>query len=246
MKNDIQDFVKTRPPLFWWLLLNILAITFAICSWVVCLNLFRDPTHPLSYELMYKVGRVPKLEAFLSKKSLPKISKTATAVEIDSLFRKFNNDEIAEFNKAVLREYLTNYHKSELLTCLIGDYTVISARPLDSDDFLSSGIVVRAQSTIQPEIDVPPVPYPVRVEIYYLGADFSKDTFLPGQLISLNKYEDCAALINVSQYDTKEGDSLFLSLVPLRAGPVSDAEKKVLYKISPPEKANLKAGFPAR
>lgn len=246
MRNDIQDFVKTRPPLFWWLLLNILAITFAIVSWVVCLNLFRDPTHPLSYELMFKVGRVPELEAFPSKRSLPKIHKTATAVEADSLFRKFSANDLLEFNTAILREYLTNYNKGVLLTCLTGEFTVISSRALDSEDFLSPGIIVKAQSTIQPEVDAPPVPYPVRVEIFYPGVDIPKGTFSPGQLISLNKYRNCAALINVSHYDTKEGASLFLSLVALRTGPLLDEEKKRLFIISPPEKANPKAGLPAR
>jgi hypothetical protein len=59
-KQEIEEFVKSRPPLFWWLLANILAIAFAITSWVICLNLFRDPTNAKSYQLMIKVGRLPQ------------------------------------------------------------------------------------------------------------------------------------------------------------------------------------------
>lgn len=246
MKNDLQDFVKTRPPLFWWLILNILAITFAISSWIVCLNLFRDPTHPLSYELMFKVGRVPELQAFPTQRSLPKVQKTASAVEADTIFRQFSPDDLQKFNKTILREYLTNYRQSELLTCLVGEFTVISARPLDEEDFLSPGLLVRAQATIQPEADAAPIPYPVQIELFYLGEDIPKDTFSPGHLISLKKNQDCAALINVSHSDSAEGNSLFLSLVPLRSGPVRDDEKATLFTITPPEKANPKAGLPAR
>ncbi|MGE9267947.1 MAG: hypothetical protein ACQKBY_07605 [Verrucomicrobiales bacterium] len=244
-KEELQDFVKTRPPLFWWLLLNILAITFAISSWVVCLNLFRDPTHPLSYELMFKVKRVPELEAY-HERTLPRGVKTADPVELDALLRKLTPEQRAAFNNDILREYLTNYKRSELLTYIEGSFRIESLRPLTADDFLPSGLLLHCQAVIKAESTGQPLPYPVTLALYLPANEFPADAFSPGDLIELNKKGHGVALIHVSIEENSDGDSLALSAVHLRAGQFASPEDRPPLRITPPLKANPKAPFPPR
>jgi len=64
MPQSRSEDSKKGPPMFWWLLANILAIAFAVSSWVICLNLFRDPTNPTSYKLMMMAKRLTPLESY--------------------------------------------------------------------------------------------------------------------------------------------------------------------------------------
>ena len=146
-KQEIEEFVKSRPPLFWWLLANILAIAFAITSWVICLNLFRDPTNAKSYQLMIKVGRLDPLEKFIPT-SAPKPRRTADPPELEAEFERFKNEDLQALNHELLRAYVTNYDKSEFLTYVKGEFKILSTRTLTDEDFLPSGIVVKAQAQV--------------------------------------------------------------------------------------------------
>ena len=147
---DLRDLTRKRPPLFWWLLANILAIAFAIASWVVCLNLFRDPTHPTSYEWMLKVGRIDPLESF-SPTTAPTPVKVSSPLELEAQFQSISDDELVVLNHELRRSYLTNFERSRTLTYVTGEFRILEVRALTSDDFLTSGAVVKAQALIRPD-----------------------------------------------------------------------------------------------
>ncbi|MDA7506482.1 hypothetical protein N9A89_02695 [Akkermansiaceae bacterium] len=243
-QDDIDDFTKSRPPLFWWFLANILAIAFAITSWVVCLDLFRDPTNPTSYQLMVKVGRLDPLEKF-EPTSAPRPRRTSGPLALEAEFERFKNEDRDTLNHELLRSYVTNYKKSKFLTYIKGEFKVISSRALTDDDLLPSGVVVRAQAQERPSSVADPLDYPVFIECIFPTKDDATAIFKSGDVLVLGKEKvrDCAAILHVGTLDY-EGDSvLYLTVVPLCGynHPLPDGKK---ITISPPETANVGAPFP--
>ena len=241
-KQEIEEFVKSRPPLFWWLLANILAIAFAITSWVICLNLFRDPTNAKSYQLMIKVGRLDPLEKFIPT-SAPKPRRTADPPELEAGFERFKNEDLQALNHELLRAYVTNYDKSEFLTYVKGEFKILSTRTLTDEDFLPSGIVVKAQAQVKPDSLSDPLDYPVFIECIFPTDDDAIALFAPGDSLVLEKVRDCAAILHVSSIDYEGDKVLYLTVVPLCGDnyPLPDGKQ---IKVKPPKTANVGAPLP--
>ena len=242
LRSDSDDYRKKRPPLFWWLLANILAIAFAITAWVVCLNLFRDPTNPTSYDLMMKVGRIDPLEAF-TQKTAPEPLDTKTSQELEARFIAYGRSDLETLNRELLRAYLTNFKKPKFLTYVHGEFRIIGVRELAEDDFLSPGVVVKAQALARPDPVADPIPYPVFIECLFPSESATSESFLVGNTLMLKKQRNCAAILNVGTTDFEDRSVLFLTLVPLVTGDFKP-ETGETFKIAPPKMANVKAPLP--
>ena len=232
-----------RPPFFWWFLANTLAIAFAITSWVVCLNLFRDPTNPASYKWMTKVGRVDTLVHF-SSSNVPEPATVSGPRELEARFANFGKSELASLNREFLREYLTNFDKAPLLTVLTGEFRVTEARALSSNDFLFPGIVVKAQALVRPDPVADPLPYPVFIECIFPSTEASPDLFPAGESFVLKKESHSAALLNVAMTNHEDREMIFASVVPLNSTKFIPPQGHA-FQIKPPEQANLTSQFPA-
>ena len=55
--KDLTEIIRKRPPIFWWILANLLAGAFAVASWTVCLYVFNFPERARNYELLRKLER---------------------------------------------------------------------------------------------------------------------------------------------------------------------------------------------
>lgn len=247
-KQDLEDFVKRRPPMFWWMLANVLAITFAIGSWVVCLNLFRDPTHPKSYQLMLKVGRLAPLEHFKAT-SAPRPKKTAGPLALEAQFQKFQSDDLKALNRELLESYLTNYKKTTFLTYVQGDFKIIESRALTAEDFLPQGVIVKAQALVTSKKTSDPIPYPVFIQCLYPSENASPDHFPAGNTLKIvqrssQKTPNCAAVIHVQPVEYDGDDALNLTLIPLCAVDYITPRGETI-KISPPKGALVGAPLPA-
>lgn len=247
--SDPDDFRRKRPPLFWWLLANILAIAFAISAWIVCLNLFRDPTHPTSYKLMMKVGRIDPLESFTREKTkdgvrVPNPQKVLNAQELEIQFQSYSNSDLEAINQELKRAYLTNFKKPKFLTYVTGEFRIIGVKSLTESDFLRSGVIVKAQALVRPDAVADPIPYPVFIECLFPSENASPESFQVGNTLMLEKQRDCAAILNVGTTEFEDRSALFLTLVPLAAGNYQP-EGGASFKISPPEMANLEGSLPA-
>jgi hypothetical protein len=242
LRSDSDDYRKKRPPLFWWLLANILAIAFAITAWVVCLNLFRDPTNPTSYDLMMKVGRIDPLEAF-TQKTAPDPLDTQSSQELEARFIAYGQSDLDTLNRELLRAYLTNFKNPKFLTYVHGEFRIIGVRELKEDDFLSPGVVVKAQALARPDPVADPIPYPVFIECLFPSESATSESFLVGNTLMLEKQRDCAAILNVGSTDFEDRSVLFLTLVPLATGDFKP-ETGATFKIAPPKMANVKAPLP--
>ena len=237
-----DDHRKKQPPLFWWLLANILAIAFAITAWIVCLNLFRDPTNPTSYELMMKVGRIDPLEAF-TRKTAPSPQKVNSPQKLETQFKSFGKADLETLNRELRRAYLTNYEKPKYLTYVEGEFEIKEIRELSSEDFLSPGVVVKAQALVRPDAVADPIPYPIFTEIIFPSKDAALESFSVGNTLMLKKQRNCAAILNVGTTDFEDRSVLFLTLIPLASESFQNGEMPSV-KITPPAKANLKASLP--
>ncbi len=244
-RSQFDDSPIKRPPLFWWLLANILAIAFAITAWIVCLNLFRDPTNPTSYEMMMKVGRIAPLEAFIGK-SVPPAKKVSSAQELEAQFKSFSKSDLETLNRELRRSYLTNYKKPKFLTFVRGEFKILELRELGADDFLNPGIVVKAQALVRPDAVADPIPYPVFVEILFPTEEEALQNFQIGKTLRLRMQKnqrDCAAILNVGATDFEDRKALLLTLVPLNAVKYK-TENGTPFQIKPPNMANLRAPLP--
>lgn len=246
-KKDLEDFVKSRPPMFWWLLANVLAITFAISSWVVCLNLFRDPTHPTSYNWMLKVNRIAPLEAF-NATNAPRPKKTADPLALEAQFQKFKGDDLIALNHELLKSYLTNYQKAKFLTYVKGDFKIIETRKLTENDFLPEGVVVKAQAMVTSKKTTDSIDYPLFIECLFPSANATPEHFPTGKTLKIvqrsrQKTPNCAAVIHVDSVEYDSDKALYLTLIPLCAIDYKTPNKETI-KITPPEGANVDAPFP--
>jgi hypothetical protein len=232
---------KKRPPLYWWFLANILALAFAITSWLICLNVFRDPTNPKSYEWMLKVGRIKPLQAF-QQKDLPEESFLNNPVELESRYQSYSQEDLDTLNQELKRAYLTNFKKAPFLTYVTGKYKIQSFRKLTQSDFLFPGIVIQAQALITREELPDPIPYPVFLECVFPTKQPHEKSFEVGDLLELEKQPLYPALIHVEKTKLDERDALTLKVIALHAVDYTTPQKKTL-SISPPEKANVAAAI---
>ncbi|MDB4652966.1 hypothetical protein OAE39_01690 [Akkermansiaceae bacterium] len=242
-RQDFEDLPKKRAPLFWWFLANILAITFAIISWIVCLNLFRDPTNPTSYKLMMKVGRLEAPAAF-SLRDTPVPQQGSDPKELEAQFQSYSRSDLETLNKELRRAYLTNFEKPKFLTYVTGEYRVIGVEKLTEDDFLSPGIVVKAQALIRPDVVADPLPYPVFIECLFPSKDATIESFQVGNTLMLEKQRNCAAILNVGETVFEDRKTVFVTVVPL-AAVEQTTESGSTFKITPPAMANPEASLPA-
>lgn len=239
---DLDLSVKKKPPLYWWFLANILALAFAITSWVVCLDLFRDPTNPQSYDLMLKVGRISPLEAF-QREDLPEERSVSNPLELEARYQSYGKSELETLNQELKRAYLTNFRQAPYLTYVTGNYKILEVRNLTKEDFLYPGVAVRTQALVIRDQVTDPIPYPVFLECIFPTPDPVEDAFQEGNVIMLEKRQNYAALIHVGTTEFDERSALFLSVVPLHATKFTSPSEKS-FTIRPPEKANVAAGLP--
>ena len=242
-RSDFDEFPKKRAPLFWWFLANILAVSFAITSWIVCLNLFRDPTNPTSYKLMMKVGRLESPIAF-SPLETPVPMKDSDPKELEAQFQSFSQTDLEILNKELRRAYLSNFKKPKFLTYVTGEYRIIGVENLTEDDFLSPGIVVKAQALIRPDVVADPLPYPVFLECLFPSKDATTESFQLGNTLTLIKQRECAAILNIGETVFEDRDTVFVTVVPL-AAVEHTTESGSTFTITPPVMANPEASLPA-
>ena len=64
MPHPKEEFVPRRPAWFWWALANLLALCFAVTSWVLALEIFGRPDVPHNYQLLLDMGRAPAFKSY--------------------------------------------------------------------------------------------------------------------------------------------------------------------------------------
>ncbi len=242
MPRTIEEPPPRRPAYFWWLLANALALCFAIVSWSFCLYVFGNPEFPRNYEILGKLGRLPKLKRY-TVLDVP----NGNAFAPKELYKKYfgiTSGDMVRVNSLLMRNYLTNFDSPLLLTYVEGDYQVTDVRRLAKADFFNPGVVIRAQALVKPDDFTKPAPYPVFIE-YLFPTDQSAAAgyFKQGDILSVKKSPNCAAVVHVSKVINDDEPALLLTVIPIAYGSyqIGDAAS---FTIEPPEKLRPAAGFP--
>lgn len=234
MPRNVEEPPPSRPAYFWWLLANALALCFAIVSWVVCLDVFGNPEQPRNYAILSWLGRQPVLKKY----ALTEVP-DGNSLSPGELYRRyFGYDDAQQLraNSLLLRNYLKNFESPLLLNYIEGDYKVEKARKMGASDFFEPGIVVRAQAMVKPDDFTKPMPYPVFID--YLLSTRQSDAasgFKPGDILSVKKSPNCAAVIHFKKIVHDDEPALLLTVVPI-AGTFHQAGDSGAIQIEPPEK----------
>lgn len=233
---------KRRPPYFWWLLANALALCFAVISWGVCLHVFRNMEVPRNYKILGMLGRLPVWEAYTADKA-----PNGAVLGPRELYRKFagmTGEDARRWNSLLLRNYLTNSVNPQLLTYIEGTYQVRSVRALSAGDFLDPGVRVGAQALVQPDEFTPPAPFPVFIECVLPTADAGAAAgFKVGEVLDIRKSPHCASVVHVSRVQVDGDAALLLTVIPVAYGPWVSGEV-ARFAVTPPVELRPGAGFP--
>ncbi|MEO5712386.1 MAG: hypothetical protein ABIT37_02775 [Luteolibacter sp.] len=264
MPRAIEEPPPSRPAYFWWLLANALALCFALVSWFVCLHVFGNPEIPRNYDILGKLGRLPKLKRY-TVLDVP----NGNAFAPKELYKKYfgiTTNDLVRVNSLLMRNYLTNFDSPLLLTYVEGDYQVTDVRRLAKADFFNPGVVIRAQALVKPDDFTKPAPYPVFIEYIFptereaaAGNLRAKDTeptlrerqvmdavagyFKQGDILSVKKSPNCAAVVHVDKVINEDEPALLLTVIPIAYGSYQIGDT-ASFTIEPPEKLRPAAGFP--
>ena len=117
-------------------------------------------------------------------------------------------------------------------------------RKLGPDDFLDPGIVIRAQALVKPDDFTKPMPYPVFIEYLFPTAESdAADLFKVGDILSVKKSPNCAAVVHVSRIINEDEPALLLTVIPIAYGPYLLGHLGS-FQIEPPAKLRPDKGFP--
>jgi hypothetical protein len=231
-----------RPAYFWWLLVNMLALCFAVISWAVCLHVFGHPELPRNYEILRKIGRLPRLKHFTALDA-----PNGIALDPKGLYGKFfawSGDALVRVNSQLIQNYLTNFTRPQALTYIEGDYQVEQVRELGASGFLPSGFAIRARALVKPDDFTKPVPYPVVIEYIFPTKDtaVAKD-FRQGDILQVKRSPHCAAIVHAARLMEDGEPVVVLTVVPLAYGPCRMGDSATMT-LDPPEEIRLAKGLP--
>jgi hypothetical protein len=238
----IEEPAPRSPAYFWWLLANALALCFAVMSWTVCLHVFGNPEVPRNYEILRKIGRLPELKRFTVLDA-----PNGNLLDPRGLYSRFfplSADQLARFNIRLMRNYLTNFERPLALTYIEGDYQVEQVRQLGPEDFITQGFAIRARALVKPDDFTKPAPYPVVIDYLFPTTETAAAReFRPGDVLSINKSPNCAAIIHIGR--TVDGDDplVCLTVVPNAYGPYRVGDN-ITFGIEPPAEVRPGAKFP--
>jgi hypothetical protein len=237
-----EEFLPSRPAYFWWLLANALALCFAVVSWFVCLHVFGNPEIPRNYEILGMLKRQPVLKRHTAL-DVPNGNAFAPR-ELYKQYFGMEEEKLTRVNSLLLRNYLLNFERALLLTYIEGDYQITDVRPLETKDFISKGVVVRAQALIKPDDFTKAMPYPVFIEYLFPTEQASaSEAFKKGDILTVKKTPNCAAIVHAAKVVSGDEPVLLLTVIPIAYGAYQVSDKKS-FTIEPPLKLNPAAGFP--
>lgn len=261
MSHQQEAPAKRRHHFFWWTLINLLALAFAVGSWVGCYSVFNFPERPRNYKWLQKLDRLPEI-SFFKGSELPKAKGTLPPQQLYGLIYERSNssgspqlmdgETLQTLNTQLKRNYITNFKSPTNLNYVRGTWRILSIRELNEKDFIKDGFAVLAralavpadqENATNPEL----LPYPVEIEIILPTA---KDTIIPPETqitadnsFGLDRLRSGLIILHLARTGTVEEPITRITTVPLLAKPFSLTEDtKVPLQI--PSQVNPASVFP--
>lgn len=209
---------KKRPPAYyWWILANVLALCFAVLSWLFCLHIFGHPEIPRNYAILRKLHRAMPPEKIALEAAPP-----GEAADPRAFFRRYANlpdGNLKLLNAALMRNYLTNLKERNLIQYAEGNYRIEKVRELTENDLFHPGFAVRAQAMVAPDEFTEATAWPVMIEYFFPTSETAAASdFVPGEILSVSKFPNCATLLHVSRHQGEDMPVICLTVVPIAYG----------------------------
>ena len=220
-KSLLTRIVESKPPLYWWTLLNILMACLVVMSWLYFVPTFNYPEDPKHYERMIKLGRAPKLPAFIAEKAPEGI-----AIDPEKIHQIFSSDEfskedLAELNRTFLRNYIQGIKISKLNYYIRGKFKVIKTRGLKEGDLFRKGIIIKAVAQREVGNDNLLVPFLIEIEYLLPGVHVETQRHFPvGKLLDIYEVPNFCSILHVSRRTGNDGETVVnLTVVPIVVQP---------------------------
>lgn len=234
---------KKRPPAYyWWTLANVLALCLAVLSWLLCLHVFHHPEIPRNYEILRKLKRTEP------PKPLTELQAPAgDSADPRAFYRRYaglSPEELARFNAALMRNYLTNLKEPKLIQYAEGNFRVEELRLLGEGDLFHPGFAVLARAMVAPDEFTKPAPWPVTIEYLFPTEDKKAPGWIaPGDMLTVSKFPNCAMLLHVAKLEGGDTPELRLTVVPVAFGTFKAGENRS-FGLEAPERLNPAGPLP--
>lgn len=209
-----DQFRSRRVPWFWWLLANLLALCFAILSWILAMEIFGRPDVPHNYRILRSLNRAPEFKAFR-----PTGAPDGRLFDPPGLYGWFfsmGEKRHAQLNSLYVRNFMRNFDDPLAVTYVEGDFEVLTTRRFGPGDFLPEGFAVRARALVKPDDFSPEAPYPVVLELMLPTADRqAMEAFTPGVRITLDRAPNLPVVMHVGRHLENDEPVVRVTALPI-------------------------------
>lgn len=233
MPRPQDELTPRRTPWYWWALVNILALCFAVASWILAIDVFGRPDVPHNYQILRDMDRAPKFKEF-SPQGAPD-GRVFSPPETYGWFFELGEEAYASLNSLYRRNYMRNFDDAHAVTYVEGSFQVLTTRPLGEGDFLPQGVAVRAEALVRPDDFSQEAPYPVIIELLVPTANkVAEAQFKPGSRFSLSRAPHLPVVMHVGRYMEADEPSVQVTLLPIGYGGLV-TPSGMSIKLEPPE-----------
>ena len=242
MPHPKEESVPRRPAWFWWALANLLALCFAVTSWVLALEIFGRPDVPHNYQLLVDMGRAPAFKSY-SPKGAPE-GRVLSPQQAYGWFFDLGQEGHDRLNALYRRNFMRNYDEAHAVTYMEGEFEVLATRPFGDGDFLHEGFAIQARALVRPDDFSPPTPYPVILEVMVpsSSADASK-LFEEGSRFTLSRAPHLPVVMHAGRYTRDDEPVVQATVMPIGYGSLQAPGGKSI-KLEVPEKVDPMGRLP--
>ncbi len=206
-----------RTPWYWWGLVNLLALCFAVISWTLAVDIFGRPEVPSNYSILRELGRATQFKEF-SPQSAPD-GRVLSPPQIYGWYFDMEEKGYAQLNSLSILFYMRNFDLPVEVTYVEGNYEVLATRPLGDDDFISNGVAVRARALVRPDDFSPEAPYPVYLELILPTANkVAQQQFKKGSSFSLSRAPHLPVVMHVARITELDEPAVQVTVLPIGYG----------------------------
>ncbi len=235
---DYDDDPAARPPrdnLFIWTVFILLLIGLAFACWLGSFYVFGHPEEPRAYALLKKLKKIEAIKRFEEIGAPP--GEFLSAQRMFERYSSMGTQALAKENAELLRNYVRNYKETKkLVAYLRGNFTIMAAGDLQTQDFFTPGGWALAVSNDFPQVLIEHL-YPMDAK----NLAMSRAVLDVGNPIKLEKTYDLGAVIHVERVPDGR---LLLTVVPLLYGSYALSGGVGTFSTQPPLDLNVVAGLP--
>src|SRR5216110_3073037 len=221
--------------LFGWSIAILLLTGLAFATWLGSYYIFGQPEKPESYRILKKLHKIEPIKRF--ELTAAPAGEFLSAKQLYDRYVGMGAAELARANAELARNYIRNYQQVRgLVPYVVGRYTIVAMRELESDDVFTSGMVALTNAGESGELLMEHL-YPANPEVLPL----MKQTLNVGLEVKLERTHDLSAVIHAERLPDGR---IMITAVPLLYGSYTVTRGLGTFRLEPPLTLNLAAGWP--